>query len=151
MKKTRNILMTVLSTAIILEVAIVALYESATLMAGCLVSPGADAEAHGGDEYIVMTIMELLTIAMIPAALRLFRLKLVKKELSDGREKALLRWGLIRMMMLVVPMLANTLLYYMYAFSTTFAYMAIILLICLAFVVPTTSRCNSDIDVDTQA
>ena len=60
------------------------------------------------------------------------------------REKALLRWGSLRMLMLCVPMVINTLCYYLFM-NVAFAYMAIILFICLFLVYPSLDRCYSEI------
>ena len=86
--------------------------------------------------------MELLTLCFIPVALRLFKFQFVANSLTSASN--LLRWASIRMLMLCLPMVANTLLYYMYM-NVAFGYMAIILLLCLAFVLPTKSRCEQEI------
>jgi hypothetical protein len=63
----------------------------------------------------------------------------------EGKAIALRKWGVLRLSMLEVPLLANTLFYYIYM-NTTFGYMAIILLICLAFVYPSMNRCLADVE-----
>ncbi len=68
-------------------------------------------------EFLVTTFMELLTIATIPLSLRFVR-----------RDK----W---RILLIMVPMVVNTLLYYLYM-SVPFGYLAIILLIASVFVYP---------------
>ena len=55
----------------------------------------------------------------------------------------MMKWGTIRLLILEVPMLVNTLLYYIYM-NTTFGYMAIILLLCLPFVFPSLNRCLAE-------
>ncbi len=55
----------------------------------------------------------------------------------------MLKWGLLRLLILEVPMVVNTYLYYIYM-NTTFGYLAIILLLCLPFVMPTESRCLAE-------
>ena len=59
------------------------------------------------------------------------------------KEPALLKWGMLRLLILEVPMVSNTYLYYMYM-NATFGYLAIILLLCLPFVFPTQSRCIAE-------
>lgn len=103
----------------------------------CGIMSGCD----GGCEFMAATVMELLTLCAIPMALRLFRFARVASGLVSAR--ALLKWGMVRMLMLCVPMVANTLLYYLYM-NVAFGYMAIILLISLAFVVPTMARCEGE-------
>jgi len=84
--------------------------------------------------------MELLTVILIPLALRLFKFKKIATDLSERKQAALVWWGTIRIEMLALPLLANTLLYYLYM-STTFGYMAIILLICMVFIYPSKDKC----------
>ena len=79
--------------------------------------------------------MELITIVFIPVALRLFKTKDVEKRLEEGNIKAFRKWGLVRILMITVPLVLNTLLYYSFM-NTTFGYMALILLICLPFIYP---------------
>ena len=54
-------------------------------------------------EFYLLTIMELLTICIIPLALRLFKFNKVKTDLLQKREQALARWGIIRLDMLCLP------------------------------------------------
>ena len=61
----------------------------------------------------------------------------------------MMKWGLIRLLILEVPMVADTLLYYIYMY-TTFGYLAIILLLCLPFVFPTLSRCLDETEVKSE-
>ena len=49
-----------------------------------------------------------------------------------------------RLLMLCVPMIVNTVLYYVFM-NVAFGYMGIILFLCLFFVMPTMDRCLSEI------
>lgn len=93
-------------------------------------------------EIIITAVMELITIANIPLALRLFRFKSVAEALKGSPEN-LLRFGTIRMTMLTTPLLINTVLYYLFL-STAFGYLAIILLLSMIFIYPSESRCNNE-------
>ena len=53
------------------------------------------------------------------------------------------KWGMLRLLILEVPMVIDTLLYYIYM-NTTFGYLAIILLLCLPFVFPSLNRCLAE-------
>ena len=96
-------------------------------------------------EFYLLTIMELLTICIIPLALRLFKFNKVNTDLLQKREQALARWGIIRLDMLCLPMFINAVLYYVYMHAA-FGYLAIILFICLFFVYPSMSRCQSEVE-----
>lgn len=128
-KKLKTIFYLELVTALL----IVVLYESDVLPAGCFTQ-------HSTSEFVLLTVMELLTVILIPLALRLFKFKKIAADLSERKQAALVRWGTIRIEMLALPLLANTLLYYLYM-STTFGYMAIILLICMVFIYPSKDKC----------
>lgn len=94
-------------------------------------------------EYICAVGMELVALGSIPLALRLFKFKYISSDLTKRREQALLQWGMLRMLMLCVPILSNTLLYYLFL-NPTFAYLALIHAICLMFVYPTMDRCVAE-------
>lgn len=85
------------------------------------------------EEFLCTVSMELLTIVMIPLALRLFKAKDVERKTEEGDTAALKKWGTVRIIMITVPLAVNTLLYYLFM-NTTFGYMSLILLICLPFV-----------------
>ena len=103
-----------------------------------------------GDEhllFILATIMQLLTICIIPIALRLFKFKKVGARLTAGSEderaQALRTWGLLRLDLLNFPMLLNILFYYL-TDVVGFIYMGIILALCLFFVFPSRQRCMEE-------
>lgn len=101
---------------------------------------------HRQLEFLLVSMMEIMTICFIPLCLKMVKFKKVKRFLTvdAGRSASrLLLVGTFRMMMLCLPMLVNTLLYYLFM-QTTFGYMAIILLLCLCFVYPSSSRCESE-------
>ena len=113
--------------------AIVALYEFGVLESGVL----ADSKQT---EFVAMTVMELTSIGAAFLGLRLFKFHMIHDELVCLKEPAMLKWGMLRLLILEVPMVVNTYLYYLYM-NPTFGYLAIILLLCLPFVMPTESRC----------
>lgn len=90
--------------------------------------------------FVLQVAMEMITIVVIPVALKLFALKWVRRKLVEGKGDALMRWGTARLNMLCLPMLINTFMYYQ-TMSPAFGYMAIILFLCLFFVYPSMGRC----------
>ena len=124
-------------SCIIASLAIVVLYETETLLPGSLAG-------SANAEFLVVSSMEIITICMVPLALRLFKFGKVGRSLVSEGGRRLAKWGSIRMMMTCVPMMANTLFYYLFGFSVAFGYMGIICLICLVFINPTMSRCVSE-------
>lgn len=128
MNKTISLLRTVLIANVGVAVVIAAFYELDILPSGMLAG-------RPQDEFLSTISMELITIVFIPVALRLFKTKDVEKRLEEGNIKAFRKWGLLRILMITVPLVLNTLLYYSFM-NTTFGYMALILLICLPFIYP---------------
>ena len=72
-------------------------------------------------QFILTTAMQLLTLACAYLGLRLFKQN----------------WKL-RMALIIVPLLANAVLYVIYR-TTAFFYLGVILLLCIPFVWPRTS------------
>ena len=132
MNKTISFLRTVLIANVGVAVVIAALYELDILPSGMMAG-------RPQDEFLSTISMELITIVFIPVALRLFKTKDVEKRLEEGNIKAFRKWGLVRILMITVPLVLNTLLYYSFM-NTTFGYMALILLICLPFIYPASRK-----------
>lgn len=131
--------MTIFLTSIAVGLVIVVLFENDLLPCGIMISDDKSVE------FVVATIMELLTICVIPVALKLFRFKRISKLLTSA--EALSKWGTIRLLMLCVPMIVSTVFYYMFM-NVAFGYMGIIIFLCLFFVVPTKERCRSEIKTE---
>ena len=136
MKQVSKQLMLVYTLLVAVALVIVLLYELDVLEAGVL----ADSKQT---EFIAMTTMELTSLAAAFLGLRLFKFPKIHESLVTQKEPALLKWGMLRLLVLEVPMVSNTYLYYIYM-NTTFGYLAIILLLCLPFVFPTLNRCIAE-------
>ena len=132
MNKTISLLRTVLIANVGVAVVFAALYELDILPSGMMTG-------RPQDEFLSTISMELITIVFIPVALRLFKTKDVEKRLEEGNIKAFRKWGLVRILMITVPLVLNTLLYYSFM-NTSFGYMALILLICLPFIYPASRK-----------
>lgn len=136
MKQVSKQLMLVYTLLVAVALVIVLLYELDVLEAGVL----ADSKQT---EFIAMTTMELTSLAAAFLGLRLFKFPKIHESLVTQKEPALLKWGMLRLLVLEVPMVSNTYLYYIYM-NTTFGYLAIILLLCLPFVFPSVNRCMAE-------
>ena len=119
-----------------IALAIVALYELDVLESGVQ----ADSKQT---EFVALTVIELTSLAAAFIGLRLFKFRMIHNELVTNSEPAMLKWGLLRLLILEVPMVVNTYLYYIYM-NTTFGYLGIILVLCLPFVYPSLSRCEAE-------
>lgn len=137
MKETSRKLMIPYIGSIILAAGMVVLYETQTFLEG-----GLAGDVQG--EFLAATIMELLTICAIPLALRLFKFRKVRGIIEKEKADGLFRMALIRMAMICLPMLVNTLLYYLYM-TPAFGYMAMVGFISMAFITPTVKRCDSEL------
>lgn len=119
-----------------LTLAVIMVFETEMLDSGLMAG-------ENQSEFIFTFVMELVSLGAAFLGLRLFKFKAVHDDLIARQEPAMMKWGTIRLLILEVPMLADTLLYYMYM-NTTFGYLAIILLLCLPFVFPSLNRCLAE-------
>ena len=136
MKQISQKLMVVYVVFVALTLGIIVLYETECLEPGMLAT-------EEQSKFLFTTLMELGSLAAAFFGLRLFKFKTIYTDLVTRKEPAMMKWGMIRLLILEVPMLADTLLYYIYM-NTTFGYLAIILLLCLPFVFPTQNRCVAE-------
>ena len=114
-----------MTVSVAVALVMVVLFETETLLPGVL--PG-----EGNAAFLCLSAMEIITICMLPLALRLFKIKRVAL------------WGSVRMMMMCLPLVANVLMYYLFDLKPAFFYMAVICLIALVFVYPSKDRCLSE-------
>ena len=122
---------------ILLALLIVLLFEADIILPGIIASDQTM-------QYVLLMLMELLTVACIPLALKLFSMKSVKKRLVAGGNSPLMLFGTLRLAMLGAPIVVNAMLYYL-SLSAAFGYLAILGALCLAFVYPSESRCLNEI------
>lgn len=140
MEKTQKTLMTAFIVILVLVLLWVVLNETGILESGS----GAVSDQA---EFINTTIMEIATLGGAFLGLKMFKFKAIHAELVSQKAPALLKWGLLRLALIELPMLSNTIFYYMYM-KPTFAYLAIILLLCLPFVWPSMGRCLAETEED---
>lgn len=140
MKKTCTLLLGMFWGSVVLSLLIVVLFESNLLLPG-------DWTSNPNAEFLCAVVMELLTICVIPLALRLFHFSRVKKQIVSHHPEALGAYrclAIFRMLLLMIPLIANIFLYYMFM-NVAFGYMGIILLLSAFFIYPSMSRCLSEI------
>lgn len=94
--------------------------------------------------FLPTTLMILVTLALVPLSLRLFKFRKMADDLVRRKEVALKKWGVIRLTILEFLLVANTLLYYLYGFEPSFGYLAIVVLLTMPFVYPSMSRCINE-------
>lgn len=139
MKKTKNILMAEFFGFITVVLILVLLFENDILENG-------NWATEKNAEFLLVSFMELITIATIPITMRLFKFKKISNMLTYDESlapKKMLFWGTFRMACLGLPLIANTILYYLFM-NVAFGYMAIILLICMPFIYPSIDRCINE-------
>ncbi len=101
---------------------------------------------RGQTEFWILTLMELLTPLCMVVALRLVKFSKVSNDLRNRGSQALLQWGIVRLLLLEVPLLLNVLFYYL-TLTSSFGYLAIITAICLPFVYPSLDRCLTEVEL----
>ena len=140
MKQTRDILMTIFWLQLIIPALLYVGCEFFSLDLALL------SDTQPQVRYVVSTVMILLTLAMVPVALRLFKLHRVSDDLLMRKAEALRKWGLLRLVILGDLLVANTLLYYVFGFEPAFGYLAVVVLLTLPFVYPTMNRCLAEVE-----
>ena len=136
MKSISKRLVVIYMSLAAIALAIILLYETDILEAGVM-------EEQKQLEFILTAMMELISLGAAFMGLRLFKFKTVHNDLVNRQEPAMWKWGVIRLLILEVPMVINTLLYYIFM-NTTFGYLAVMLLLCLPFVFPSVNRCLAE-------
>ena len=136
MKSISKRLVVIYMSLAAIALAIILLYETDILEAGVM-------EEQKQLEFILTALMELISLGAAFMGLRLFKFKTVHNDLVNRQEPAMWKWGVIRLLILEVPMVIDTLLYYIFM-NTTFGYLAVMLLLCLPFVFPSVNRCLAE-------
>ena len=97
-------------------------------------------------DFMLTSVMEIITICSIPIALRLFKFGTIRETVRKDNSllhSTFLAFSLVRLDMLLVPMLVNAVLYYLFM-NVAFGYMAIILFLACFFVFPSQERCEKE-------
>ena len=121
---------------------LVVLYETGLYQEGLLAG-------NAQMEYIFQSVSILLTIGLIPFALRMFNLNLVKriKELPLQQAlKSYQTWSLLRLALLFVPAIMALSFYYL-TMNTTNLFCACMALIATLFCVPSENRIKNELDL----
>ena len=125
--KTQQTLNIIFYTSIVLSLLAVVLFETNTLIGGWW------ADNRSAD-FLCTTFLGLFSLCAIPVAFRL-----VRPSRSNTARMNYDRRAILRLVLLGLTLLLNTFSYYAFM-GVPFGYMAIILFLCLLFVVPTQKR-----------
>ena len=104
------------------------------------------AHENTNSDFLSASIMEVITICFIPVSLRLFKFGAIRQAIKDDKTPLLntfFAYSLVRLEMLLMPMLVNAVLYYVFM-NVAFGYMAIILFLSTLFIFPTQERCEQE-------
>lgn len=137
MEKTIKTLKYCFWSSVAVAAIVAVLFEAGMLPDGLLA--GTDANL----EFVLTSLLELLTVCAIPLMLRLFKFEAVRRKIANRANY--LAWAMVRMGVLLLLLLANTLLYYLFM-NVAFGYMALILVLCLFFVLPSKARCEAEVE-----
>ena len=140
MKQVSKQLLTFYIAQIVIALVFIVLFETDTLPVGVK----ADDKQS---EFVLTALMEIISLGAAFLGLRLFKFKPIHNDLVNRKATAMWKWGMTRLIILEVPMVINTLLYYIFM-NTTFGYLAIILLLCLPFVYPSLNRCLAETTIE---
>ena len=121
---------------------IVVLYETGLYQEGLLAG-------NAQMEYILQSVSILLTIGLIPFALRMFNMNLVKRIKDLPLQQALKSyqiWSILRLALLFVPAILALSFYYL-TMNTTNLFCACMALIATLFCVPSENRIKNELDL----
>jgi len=139
MTKTRKQLITLYCLLLTIAAALYVCGEFLQLDMTCFDNPSREVQ------FVLPTLMILVTLALVPLALRLFKFRRVHDDLVSRKAPALARWGRLRLLVLGGLLVVNTFLYYAFAYEPTYGYLAVVVLLTMPFVVPTLNRCNAEV------
>lgn len=120
----------------VMAILIIILFETKVI-------PGGELALQTKPDFIVECVLVLLTICVIPLALRMFKFRKIHDQLMKYKEKSLKKWGTLRIMLLGVPMLLNIIAYYVFD-NMGYSYLALILFLSMWFVFPTLGKCYAE-------
>lgn len=137
MKKDTTKLKILFFAPIILSVLFALGCETDIIESGCGITCG-----NGIQEAMSLAAMETVTLCAIPLALRLFKFGVIARKVKSSK-----RWFMhlatARILLLAMPLLIDTILYYHYMVPA-YAYMAVMMLLAMAFIYPSDSRCKNE-------
>lgn len=105
------------------------------LLSECNVLPTAYLPADATSVYVMQLLCVVLTIGMLPAALRLLHLPRIKAQMENDIRKAA-TWNSIRLGILCIPLYINMVVYYGLAVTDTPLYCLLICATGLVFCYP---------------
>lgn len=96
-----------------------------------------------GTDDVLIYCLSLVGVAMVlillPLSLRLMKFEAIKKAVAQS-EANYLRWSMIRIYVLGIPLLYNLVCYYLTGCETTFVYMALMTAVCFLFIWPSRDK-----------
>lgn len=144
-EQIKKILLTLKCTFVVfwtIPVWFVALYETGVFAKGI----------HAGDaqmDYILQSIGILMTVSLLPFALRIFNLNLVKRIKDYPLERALASyklWNDVRLALIAVPAILNFSFYYL-TLNTTGLFCGAMAMLVSLFCVPSVNRIKNELDL----
>lgn len=139
MKQKQLILNLYFYLSIVIAAAVALLFETDCLPAG-------EWTARPMTEFVMTYVMEIAAIGFTWLSLRMFKLNRVQRFLKGDAEQGNRRYfmlALLRLSMLCLPMMLDTVFYYLFM-KVTFAGLAGIHFLSLFFVMPTRARFESE-------
>lgn len=139
--QNKNILLlrSVFCTELVTTALLVGIFETDLLPVGTL-------PLDKSQEYILSMVGVVLTIIGIPLALKLMTLKPVRAQISVS-EQRYVTWSMVRIALLGIPLLYNTLMYYLLGFNTTCCYLALMCVVAFIFIWPSQERMQNECEV----
>ena len=100
--------------------------------------------ANSGARMYLPTVMILLTLGAIPLSLWMFKKRRIHNDLVQNKAVALVKWGILRLMIQGNLLVINTFFYYAFGFEPSYGYLAVVVLLSMIFIFPTMNRCIAE-------
>ncbi len=132
MKRTITILRLLYATELLTAALLLVIFESGLITPGLLA--GDDAT-----NYIMTMVGVALTIIHIPLALKFLTFKRIKEQIHAD-EQRYTQYAIVRIALLSVPLIYNTLAYEMLGCEPTCGYLALMVVVAFVFIWPTEDK-----------
>lgn len=136
LRTTARTLLITFAIFITIPIITIVLHETDIITSGIL----ADKEHQ---EFLVLSVMEILTLCCIPLSMKLMKIRNIRKSIMANPPRNFMKWGIIRLFLIGVPLIINTIFYYSYM-NVAFGYMGIIGMLCMFFIYPSKERCANE-------
>lgn len=128
-------------TPLIITALMVIAFETDLITPAAYINP-----LSGTEEFVFLYLLEIITIIIVPIALKMMHASKIH-SLIHHNKSTYYHLALLRIAMIGIPMIVNTLMYYI-TMTTTYCYLTLILIAADMFIIPSAQRCANEMNSD---